>query len=1076
VTVRKASVLSTALAVVFLASMVAGGAGTTAAVTPYDDEVLADTPRGYWRLGETTGTIAADASPNGNTGSYRSGVTLGAAGALGGDTDTAARFDGVEDRVTMADPASGIFDFGTGDFTVEAWIKTSVHGDRTVLGKKSSGPYWFVVVTDDSGQTGRMRATIYDGAVTRKGYGTVRVDDGAWHHVAVVFQRASGIAFYVDGAAAGFAAGAATGSIANSAPLQVGKTSGGGYFSGDVDEAAVYNVALSAARIQAHYDTGYADTISPAVTLTSPANGEETLDTTPTFGGTAGTAPGDSSTVTVNVYAGATATGTPVQTLPTTASGGTYAVDALSPLAVGQYTAQAEQADADGNLGLSAPTTFTVSLTDTTPPQPTLTAPANGGSTADPTPTFAGVAGTAAGDSTQVTVKLYIGPSAMGSPIQTLDATAGVGGAYAVEASAALALGEYTARTEQVDGAGNTGFSAPDTFTVSSPILLAAGDIAACGETTQDEPTAQILDSIPDGIVALLGDNVYSAGSPSEYTNCYEPTWGRHKARTRPSPGNHDYTTAGAAGYYGYFGAAVGDPSQGWYSYDVGDWHVIALNSNCYYVGGCDAGSAQEQWLRADLAAHPTSCTLAYWHHPRFNSSGTDSNNLSVEPLWQALWDHGAELVLNGHAHLYERYAPQAPNGAPDPAYGIRQITSGTGGYVLYPWGQIQPNSEVRFNDAHGVLKLTLEPNGYNWQFLPVPGKTSTDSGSSSCHGVPQGPPPPPPDSSPPAISLAAPSQGSTTGDSTPTFAGTAGTATGDSTTVVVKVYNGTAPSGTPVQTLVTTRSGGGAYAVEATSPLALGTYTAQAEQGDASGNTGFSSANTFMVVDPGPPPPPPPPPSGTGPAVRSVSSATANGPASELTLGKPAGTSEGDLLIAVIAHQGGSAKNMPAPAGWTEIPGTNVYQGTNARIHAWYRFAGPTEPDFWLFTLTGGGDDMAGGIMSIVRGRTPVPIDAAAGQANATSTRPVTAPSITTTVADTLLLFAGACNNPATFTPPAGMTEQWDRATSGAFTVALETAVESLGGAQATGTRVATASGSCRSVAIDVAVAPAAP
>jgi hypothetical protein len=1064
-----------ALVVVVLASTIGGGVARTA-VVGYSDEVLADAPRGYWRLGEASGTIAADASPNGNAGSYRSGVTLGVAGALGGESNTATRYDGVDDRITMNDPASGIFDFGTADITVEAWIKTSVHGDRTVIGKKSSGPYWFVVVTDDSGQTGRLRATINDGAVTRKGYGTVRVDDGAWHHVAVVFHRASGIAFYVDGAAAGFTAGAATGNIASSAPLQIGKTSGGGYFLGDVDEAAVYNVALSAARIQAHYDTGYADTIPPAVILTTPANGAETLDTTPSFGGTAGTAPGDSSTVTVKVYSGATATGTPVQTLTTTASGGTYAADASSALAVGQYTAQSEQADADGNVGLSAPTTFTVSLTDTTPPQLTLTAPPNGGSTADKTPTFGGTAGTAAGDSSDVTVKVYIGPSAMGSPVQTLNTAALTGGAYSVDAAAELAIGEYTARAEQSDAAGNVGFSVPTTFTISSPILLAAGDIAACGDTTQDEPTAQILDSNPDALVALLGDNVYTAGSPSEYTNCYVPTWGRHKARTRPSPGNHDYTTAGAAGYYGYFGAVAGNPSQGWYSYEHGDWHVVALNSNCYYVGGCDAGSAQEQWLRADLAAHPATCTLAYWHHPRFNSSSTDSNNLGVQPLWQALYDHGAELVLNGHAHLYERYAPQTPDGVLDTAYGIRQITAGTGGYVLYSWGPVQPNSQVRFNDAHGVLKLILEPAGYSWEFLPVPGKTSTDSGSASCHGVPVGPPPPPPDPTPPVISLVAPAQGSTTSDATPTFAGTAGTATGDSTTVTVKVYAGTAPSGPTVQTLVTTRSGGGSYTVDASSALALGTYTAQAEQGDASGNVGLSTANTFMVVDPGPPPPPPPPPSGSGPAVRSTSSSTVNGPASELLLAKPAGTVEGDLLLAIVAHQGGSAKNIPVPPGWTEIPGTNVYQGTNARIHAWYRFAGPSEPDFWMFTLTGGGDDMAGGIMSIVRGRTPAPIDVAAGQANATSTKPVTAPSITTTVADTLLVFAGACNNPSTFTPPAGMTEQWDRATSGAFKVALETAVQSLGGAQSTGTRAATASASCRSVAIDVAVAPAAP
>lgn len=1070
----KASLFAIALVVVVVASLNAAGGAETAAANVYRDEVIADAPRGYWRLGETGGTVAADAGANGNPGSYRGAMTLGVTGALPGDPDNAARFDGVDDRVTMNDPASGIFDFGTGDFTVEAWIKTSVGGDRTVIGKRSTNPYWYVLVTDDPGHTGDVRANIHDGSVQRQGYSTTRVDDGAWHHVVVVFQRADGIAFYVDGAASGFTAGASPGSVDNSAALQVGKTSGGGYFSGDVDEVAVYNTALSPARIQAHQLAGAADTTAPAVTLTTPANGGQTLDTTPTFSGSAGTAQRDSSTVIVRVYSGPAATGTPLQTLTTTAAAGAYSVEAVSQLPYGQYTAQAEQDDDAGNVGLSAATTFTVSPTDTTAPAPTITSPANGSSTADRTPTFRGTAGTAPGDSSLITVKVYIGPSAMGTPAQTLTTVAAGDAGYAVDAFADLALGEYTARAEQTDAAGNLGLGAATTFRVVVPVLLAAGDIAACGDTTEDEPTAVILDSIPDAIVAPLGDNVYPGGSAADYANCYDPTWGRHKSRTKPTPGNHDYVQSGASGYYGYFGAPAGDPAQGWYSYDLGDWHVVVVNSNCFKVGGCDLGSPQNQWLRQDLAAHPTTCTLAYWHHPRFSSDSSHGDDPEMAPLWDALYEYGADLVLNGHAHLYERFAPQTAAGAPDPAYGIREIVVGTGGYVLYAWGTIRANSELRFNDAHGVLELTLQATGYDWRFIPVAGKTSTDSGSASCHGVPTGPPPDPPDSTPPAISLTAPAQGSTSSDATPTFAGTGGTAAGDSTTVTIKVYSGTAPSGPAVQTLVTTRSGGGSYAIDAASALALGTYTALAEQADAAGNTGFSTANTFMVVEPGPPPPPPPPPPGTGPAVRSISTGAVNGPSSELTIAKPNGTAQGDLLLAVVAHQGGSAKNMPAPAGWTEIPGTNVYQGTNARIHAWYRFAGATEPSFYLFTLTGGGDDMAGGIMAIVRARNPSPVDAAAGQANATSSGSVTAPSVTTTAADTLLVFGGSCNVPVTFSPPAGMAEQWDVATSGAFKVAIETAAQSVGGAQETGTRVATASSSCRSVAIDLVIAPA--
>ena len=171
-----------------------------------------------------------------------------------------------------------------------------------------------------------------------------------------------------------------------------------------------------------------------------------------------------------------------------------------------------------------------------------------------------------------------------------------------------------------------------------TPTLLAAGDIADCS-SDGDEATAKLLDGLA-GTVATLGDNVYESGTASEFTNCYDPSWGRHKSRTRPAPGNHDYLTSGASGYFGYFGAAAGDPQKGYYSYDLGSWHIVVLNSNCAQVGGCGAGSPQETWLRQDLAAHPTTCTLAYWHHPRF-SFGKYSNDPRTQALWQALYDGG---------------------------------------------------------------------------------------------------------------------------------------------------------------------------------------------------------------------------------------------------------------------------------------------------------------------------------------------------------------------------------------------------------------------------------------------------
>jgi acid phosphatase type 7 len=264
----------------------------------------------------------------------------------------------------------------------------------------------------------------------------------------------------------------------------------------------------------------------------------------------------------------------------------------------------------------------------------------------------------------------------------------------------------------------------PDAF------LLAAGDIAQCN-STNDEATADLLASRP-GTIALLGDNAYESGSFAEYTDCFGPSWGQYLARTAPSVGNHEYKTPDAAGYWDYWGAAAGTRGEGYYSYDLGAWHIVVLNSNCSFVS-CDAGSAQEQWLRADLAASDRVCTLAYWHHPRF-SSGPHGNTVAVQPLWQALYDYNAEVVLVAHDHIYERFAPQTPTGVSDPARGIRQFVVGTGGRDLYTISTIKPNSQVRRTDTFGVLALVLADGSYRWQFVPVAGKTFTDTGSTSCH------------------------------------------------------------------------------------------------------------------------------------------------------------------------------------------------------------------------------------------------------------------------------------------------------------------------------------------------------
>lgn len=291
------------------------------------------------------------------------------------------------------------------------------------------------------------------------------------------------------------------------------------------------------------------------------------------------------------------------------------------------------------------------------------------------------------------------------------------------------------------EGCGGTATSPAPTPSPLPPILVAAGDIATC---TGDgaEATAQLLDGlfpagtpVERGVVATLGDNAYPRGSLGEFMACYDPTWGRHRTRTRPAPGNHDYLTPGAEGYYSYFGSAVGDPQRGYYSYDVGTWHVVVLNSNCQAVGGCEAGSAEESWLRADLAAHASPCALAYWHHPRFSSGTVHGDQGFVRDLWLALQEHGVEIALTGHEHNYERFAPQDANGRADPARGVREFVVGTGGNdVLYGFGPPEPNSEVRQSGTYGVLELTLRTDGYDWRFLSAAGGTFTDAGSDVCH------------------------------------------------------------------------------------------------------------------------------------------------------------------------------------------------------------------------------------------------------------------------------------------------------------------------------------------------------
>ena len=268
--------------------------------------------------------------------------------------------------------------------------------------------------------------------------------------------------------------------------------------------------------------------------------------------------------------------------------------------------------------------------------------------------------------------------------------------------------------------------------TAAVAVLLGAGDIASCS-SSGDTRTAALLGANA-GTIVTLGDNAYELGTPSQFTDCFGPTWGTYRARIRPAPGNHDYGTAGAGGYFGYFGAAAGEPSKGYYAFDLGEWRVYSLNSNCSQVGGCTWRSPQGIWLRADLAANPRQCVLAYWHHPRF-SSGAHGSSITARPLWRMLYNANAEVVLAGHDHSYERFAPQDQAGTLDRARGIRQFVVGTGGRSHYAFpGPPIANSRAHNADTYGVLKMTLGSGGYSWQFLPESGKDYSDSGSAACH------------------------------------------------------------------------------------------------------------------------------------------------------------------------------------------------------------------------------------------------------------------------------------------------------------------------------------------------------
>jgi acid phosphatase type 7 len=298
--------------------------------------------------------------------------------------------------------------------------------------------------------------------------------------------------------------------------------------------------------------------------------------------------------------------------------------------------------------------------------------------------------------------------------------------AITITATVTIAFG-----SSQIKARANTQAS---TQASTETTLIAAGDIASCTETG-DEQTAKLIQNILEktsATVAALGDLVYPTGKLETYKNCYGPSWGQFLKQTKAAIGNHDYSGGTSQDYTAYFGAAAGPNPEHYYSYDLGKWHVIVLNSNCWAVGGCETGSKQYKWLQSDLTKNPNNCTLAYWHHPRF-SSALHGNNEFMQDVWALLANSSVELVLNGHDHDYERFAPLNAAGKPSEK-GTREFVVGTGGKNEYPFLITKPGSQVRKTGVFGVLELKLKTSSYDWKFVPVAGKTFTDSGSTNCH------------------------------------------------------------------------------------------------------------------------------------------------------------------------------------------------------------------------------------------------------------------------------------------------------------------------------------------------------
>ena len=898
-----------------------GGSGiaesaATAVVPPppsggsgYRAQVLGDGPVGYWRLGELSGLVAADES-GGVAGGFVGGVTLAQSGALLGDGDRAASFDGINDYVLV--PSASSLDLTVG-VTIEVWVKRSLSGVwQVIVGKPGNGQsrYENYALWLDTGN----RPIAYFG----NGVGFVSVAapaiDTGWHHVVATYDNATA-RIYLDGVLKTSAASTVA-LTASPGALNIGRATTNNYFYGGLlDEIAIYPRALTAQQIQTHYTTATTtatgDTTAPVVSLTAPVNGSSTTDTTPTFAGVAGILSGDLATVTVRVYSGSTAAGTPSQTLTATrAANGSYSIDASTPLAAGVYTAQASQSDSAGNTGLSTSTTFTVTASpDTTAPVVSLTAPVNGSSTTDTTPTFAGVAGILSGDLATVTVRVYSGSTAAGTPSQTLTATRAANGSYSIDASTPLAAGVYTAQASQSDSAGNTGLSTSTTFTVTAspdttaPVVSLTAPVNG-SSTTDTTPTFAGVAGILSGDLATVTVRVYSgstaAGTPTQTLTATRAANGSYsidastplaagvytaQASQSDSAGNtglsasttFTVTAPPPSGGSGYRAQVLGDGPVGYWR--LGELSgLVAADESGGVAGGFVGGVtlAQSGALLGDGDRAASFDGINDYVLVPSASSLDLTVGVTIE-VWvkrslSGVWQVIVGKPGNGQSR-YENYALWLDTGNRPIAYfgnGVGFVSVAAPA-IDTGWHHVvatYDNATARIY-LDGVLKtsaastvaLTASPGALNigrattnnyfygglLDEIAIYPRALTAQQIQTHYTTATTTATG--DTTAPVVSLTAPVNGSSTTDTTPTFAGVAGILSGDLATVTVRVYSGSTAAGTPSQTLTATRAANGSYSIDASTPLAAGVYTAQASQSDSAGNTGLSTSTTFTVT-----------------------------------------------------------------------------------------------------------------------------------------------------------------------------------------------------------------------------------